>query len=55
MLAARPLNTPLSQKHTLHDSTGSLVDASEYRSIVGALQYLTLTRPEISHSVNLLC
>ncbi|XP_019246487.1 PREDICTED: uncharacterized protein LOC109226143 [Nicotiana attenuata] len=55
VLAARPLNTPLSQKHALHDPTGALVDASEYRSIVGALQYLTLTRPEISHSVNLLC
>lgn len=55
MLAARPLNTPLSQMHALHDSTGDLVDASKYRIIVGALQCLTLTRPEISYSVNLLC
>lgn len=36
MLVARAHPTPLSQKHHLHDSTGSLVDASEYRSLVGA-------------------
>ncbi|XP_073360436.1 uncharacterized protein [Aegilops tauschii subsp. strangulata] len=27
-------------------------DATKYRSVVGALQYLTLTRPDISYSVN---
>lgn len=30
-------------------------DASLYRSIVGALQYATITRPEISYSVNKVC
>jgi histone deacetylase 1/2 len=30
-------------------------DASRYRSIVGALQYLTLTRPDISFAVNKVC
>jgi hypothetical protein len=30
-------------------------DATNYRSVVGALQYLTLTRLNISFSVNKLC
>jgi histone deacetylase 1/2 len=30
-------------------------DISQYRSIVGALQYLTLTRSDISFSVNKMC
>ena len=33
----------------------SLVDATNYRSIVGAQQYLTLTRPNLTHEVNLVC
>lgn len=32
-----------------------LFDMFLYRNIVGALQYVTLTRPEISFSVNKAC
>ncbi|XP_059277831.1 uncharacterized mitochondrial protein AtMg00810-like [Lycium ferocissimum] len=55
MACARAIHTPLAQKHELHEPQGSAIDPSDFRSIVGALQYLTLTRPDISHAVNLLC
>jgi hypothetical protein len=54
----KPMSTPLSsdEKLSLTDGTPlSLDDATSYRSVVGALQYLTLTRPDISFSVNKVC
>jgi hypothetical protein len=33
----------------------TLSDPTIYRQVVGALQYCTLTRPEIAYSVNQLC
>ena len=37
------------------DGSFSVQDPTHYRSVVGALQYITVTRPEISFSVNKVC
>lgn len=42
MVCARKINTLLSQKGDIHDATDSPVDPFEYRSVVGASQYLIL-------------
>lgn len=50
------INTPMisSLKLSKH-GTDVLQDPTFYRSIVGALQYVTITRPEICFSVNKAC
>ena len=53
MTLAKAIATSLAQKHRLHKVVGSLIDASFYAMIVGSLQYLTLTRSNITHVVNL--
>jgi histone deacetylase 1/2 len=58
MGACKPISTPLSTTERLSISDGDRLgpdDSTKYRSIVGALQYLTLTRPDISFSVNKVC
>jgi len=58
MSDCRPVDTPLSASEKLSMADGVKLDAesaTNYRSIVGALQYLTLTRPDISFSVNKVC
>jgi histone deacetylase 1/2 len=55
---AKSVDTPLavSEKLRLTDGTKlGVEDATRYRSVVGALQYLTLTRPDISFPVNKVC
>uniref|UniRef100_A0A6N2KS64 Integrase catalytic domain-containing protein n=1 Tax=Salix viminalis TaxID=40686 RepID=A0A6N2KS64_SALVM len=53
MAEAKSVTTPLSTTTslTLHDGSASF-DASQFRSIVGSLQYLSLTRPDIAFTVN---
>jgi hypothetical protein len=53
MHGAKAVITPLSTTTVLKllDGTSS-VDSTEYRSIIGALQYLSLTQPNISFAVN---
>ena len=49
------IGIPLAQKHHLQHKDGPLVDATNYRSIVGAQQCLTLTPPNLTLAVNLVC
>ncbi|CAN6713955.1 unnamed protein product [Malus baccata var. baccata] len=56
METCKPTSTP-SKPHSqllVHEGT-ALADPTLYRSLVGALQYLTFTRPDIAHSVNVVC
>jgi hypothetical protein len=53
MSEAKPVKTPMSTAHALTLLSGdTLIDPSPYRSLVSALQYLSLTQPDISFAVN---
>ncbi|KAI5317707.1 hypothetical protein L3X38_037414 [Prunus dulcis] len=53
MLHCKPANTPLAAKVPLSDFDGvPLESPSAYREIIGSLQYLTLTRPNLSFAVH---
>jgi histone deacetylase 1/2 len=58
MKACKSVDTPLSVSDKLSMADGEMLnseDSTRYRSIVGALQYITLTRPNIAFSVNKVC
>lgn len=58
LLDCKPVPTPMSSSDRLSLDSGLLLDAAtatRYRSIVGGLQYLTLTRPDIAFAVNKVC
>lgn len=58
MNKAKAVDTPLSTSEKLSITDGISLgpeDSTNYRSVVGALQYLTLTRPDISFAVNKVC
>lgn len=53
LLDCNPSSTPMSCASKLAKSDGVLLDnPTIYRSAIGALQYLTLTRPDIAFTVN---
>ncbi|VAI75072.1 unnamed protein product [Triticum turgidum subsp. durum] len=56
MLNCKPVATPVDTKAELSALDGSPApDDPFYRSIVGALQYLTLTRPDLQYAVQQVC
>lgn len=53
MSGAKPVATPMCPNTTLTLKSGDLMkDPTQYRAVVGSLQYLSLTRPDISFAVN---
>jgi histone deacetylase 1/2 len=58
MLKCATTTTPMSTTDKITVVDGELLstaNAMEYRSIVGGLQYLTITRPDISYAINRVC
>lgn len=53
MLEAKPVSTPMDSNTSLQlNSSPALDDPSAYRRLVGSLQYLGLTRPDVAFAVN---
>lgn len=52
LLDAKPTTTPLSPTDQFLTAGNLYSDPTLYRSLVGALQYLTITRPDLSYAVN---
>lgn len=53
MLETRPVTTPMAPAPKLSLTSGTPLEApSEYRAVLGSLQYLSFTRPDIAYAVN---
>ncbi|GJT15720.1 retrovirus-related pol polyprotein from transposon TNT 1-94 [Tanacetum coccineum] len=50
MTSCDSIGTPMATKHLDADLSGTPVDQMKYRSMVGALMYLTASRPDIVHA-----
>jgi histone deacetylase 1/2 len=58
MLKCTPVTTPMSSSERLCSVDGDVLSSEEatiYHSLVGGLQYLTMTRPDLSFVVNKAC
>nr|GFB51976.1 uncharacterized mitochondrial protein AtMg00810-like [Tanacetum cinerariifolium] len=50
MTSCDSVGTPMATKHLDADLSGTSIDQTKYRSMVGALMYLTASRPDIMHA-----
>nr|GEU68483.1 hypothetical protein [Tanacetum cinerariifolium] len=50
MISCDSVGTPMATKHLDADLSGTSVDQTKYSSMVGALMYLTASRPDIMHA-----
>ena len=55
MSHCKPSSTPVDTHSKLSADGVSVADPSQYRSLAGALQYLTFTRPDIAYAVQQVC
>ena len=56
MTSCKAASTPFPISHKLQASFVDLLsDPTPYRSLVGALQYATFTKPDITYAVNQVC
>jgi hypothetical protein len=56
MISCKSISTPVDSKAKLSATDGNLLsNPSNYRSLAGGLQYLTLTRPDIAYVVQHAC
>ena len=55
MSACKPCSTPVDLHSKLSTDGPPVADATQYRSLAGALQYLTFTRPDIAFAVQQIC
>lgn len=55
MTNCKPSTTPVDLNPKLSADGAPVSDPTDYRSLAGALQYLTFTRPDISYAVQQLC
>ena len=53
METIKETTTPLSSTtHLILNDNFPLVDASQYINLIGGMQYLSLTRPDVSYAIN---
>nr|GEZ37241.1 ribonuclease H-like domain-containing protein [Tanacetum cinerariifolium] len=51
MTSCDSIGTPMATKHLDADLSGTPIDQTKYRSKVGALMYLTVSRPDLMHAI----